>query len=68
MLCLKICDKFKWLIDTKNVLNEIRKYLDDNSDITSYSAIPVRLKTTDGLMGNYLASHKDEIIKNMLKN
>ena len=62
----EICNYFGWLkkkITKEDVLKEINEYLKKQKEkITSYKRIKDRLKTTGGQIGNYLNSHKKEII------
>ena len=56
-------------IDINSILKEINGYLrSQTTKITNYKKITDRLKTTGGQIGNYLHSHKKEIIELSEKN
>ena len=56
-------------IDINSILKEINEYLQNQKEkITSYATIKGKLRTTEGKIGNYLHSHKKEIIELSEKN
>ena len=60
-----ICDYFGWLekkVTIEDILKEIKKYLEEHHGITDYQRISDRMQTTGGKIGNYLRTHKEEII------
>ena len=63
----EICNYFNWQkekITIEAVLKEINEYLlSQTTKITNYVRIKDTLKTTGGQIGNYLTSHKREIIE-----
>ena len=56
-----ICDYFKWNITMKEILKEIRKYLEERPGITYCRKIFDILQTTGGNMGHYLHNNKEKI-------
>ena len=63
-----ICEYFKWNIAKEEILKEIRKYLEEHLGITDYQRISDRMQTTGGKIGNYLPTHKEEIIEKSYEN
>ena len=63
-----ICDYFGWNITKEDILKEIREYLEEHHGITAYSRIDYKMQTTGGKIGNYLSTHKEEIIEKSNEN
>ena len=66
-----IYEYFGWLekkATIEDILKEIRKYLEEHSGITNSAKIDDRMQTTGGKIGNYLMTHKEEIIEISKKN
>ena len=60
-----ICDYLGWLekkATIEDILKEIRKYLEEHPGITNPRIIDHKMQTTGGKIGNYLRTHKEEII------
>ena len=61
-----ICDYFGWLekkATIEDILNEIKKYLEEHHGITNFQKIDDKIQTTGGKIGNYLSNNKKEIIE-----